>query len=1511
MSTHSQDGPGRADASQHWRQPPPHLNPGATTGNTPFVSATSQAPALDDDQAQSADRTTSPDAPSGLTARLETDAHGRRFLRELDTGLRIDIVEADGSIFTGDFGIPQNPAHRTPDPSTVSDESDITPGSQPTAVSPEAMVNTLIDGIDTNTLSLNQRGMLHTIKGALTTGRTRLLNTTAVVVNQRKDTQELRSALKEFRNETAARILEFGAQLDEGADAPTALMSSFVKISAMGSTTIRTRFPNPVLPTVNNTESFPIKEALMQEIDRAVPPRQQDESTADFERRARAAADSNRRAAAAFTVNAGVDARDGQRPPIRITRTEPAKTARFEDPGSISSAPRFQTQATGGRPDSNTISFGPALSGFASAIDVGAPTPDVLEEFNQEAERTIGHIIQRQVGEPLEELPSRIRAPKLDPPTKFSGANDHVGFLSWTESTTTWMRASFMGGPGQADQYRITVLKTLLSGSALQWFIDYVETRSGQSSIPYDFTSIMCALHRRFVTAATAQKASREFDAVRYKADEGPLKLMDELVDCSSRLREPMPDFIVRQRFMNLLPESIRSVMSLHRAISAEYSTITQMRYHSNQIWEHFHSERTRSRTSGGAISVSATPGSAPPRPPIARRDGRQESHGPSHNALAVDCRSTPANPGLGGPHTDKRCFKCGAIGHIGSDKICPKNNPNPPRIGVAAQRVLDSYADEGVGADGHDAEGVQPHELVDDNWGGSQYDPEDMNVDATEPNPTDLGDLIDFSETPRVGSMQIRYFSMRIEPTLTDEEDANPGRVAEAPSESMVWDTLLTPLQSELNRLTDHDLPVEERTVASLYSFSSSFDVFRLNSGREYRGEELLDVGEAVQARRDLLLEHEYPISPQTRFEELLYAFNIHHPGDTHDEIENIELGLILALGTAVSLREQGQQVRARPPGEHMAVSTQTLWRNLDALFEESARFARNVETMREARNAARAVHTRAIDAIDELVAIIAINANPRLGQLRELIRALLENTMEDMEVVEDHFTIQIVRLRSLQSVIMEEIRRRSHRRDSSASSAGNSDADDGPPAPSESSSVSGHENEDPVLPGSDDTRPPSVSPPPSYRTNSPDGPETSHNAGSAAGNPPSPRLPTPSEELMDHPALRGTPPPDIALMSRRIVTDEERSTHLRIESVWDTAARRLIQRGPGESSTAQNPNISSAGQGSDVDRSDNDSPTSWNVNDDLTFSRASEDHDQEGYTPGEMLWIYGSGPGTEDYEAEIERCLSAGPSGPASEAEAAGSLNVPQSVPAAGSSNDDDVENSIMKDNSSGESRLSESDNNSEYDIVVPDLGHAEPSTGDELITQAVVQLMGSQAYERYLVYADTHGQLYTVVRPLPDTHYLHPGMVIAHRNAMDVAIRDCAEALNCSPRVIRTIILDNEQDRGTQNRRGYRDTPPSLMGLPVPAFIDRVASLDPEEDDEDSLPGFRVQNLSQRVEHLANVNRPDSKPLVGITDQPSRNLKDIACLTAELEIGGVKAYALFDTGSNTDSLTPDFAR
>jgi hypothetical protein len=75
--------------------------------------------------------------------------------------------------------------------------------------------------------------------------------------------------------------------------------------------------------------------------------------------------------------------------------------------------------------------------------------------------------------------------------------------------------------------------------------------------------------------------------------------------------------------------------------------------------------------------------------------------------------------------------------------------------------------------------------------------------------------------------------------------------------------------------------------------------------------------------------------------------------------------------------------------------------------------------------------------------------------------------------------------------------------------------------------------------------------------------------------------------------------------------------------------------------------------------------------------------------------------------------------------------------------------------------------------------------------------------------------------------------------------------------------------------------------------------------------AIPEITAQSLALRTEHLANMKCPDSIPSVGLIEQPSRKLKDIACLTGKLDIGGSKAYILFDTGSNTNLLTPEYAR
>lgn len=59
--------------------------------------------------------------------------------------------------------------------------------------------------------------------------------------------------------------------------------------------------------------------------------------------------------------------------------------------------------------------------------------------------------------------------------------------------------------------------------------------------------------------------------------------------------------------------------------------------------------------------------------------------------------------------------------------------------------------------------------------------------------------------------------------------------------------------------------------------------------------------------------------------------------------------------------------------------------------------------------------------------------------------------------------------------------------------------------------------------------------------------------------------------------------------------------------------------------------------------------------------------------------------------------------------------------------------------------------------------------------------------------------------------------------------------------------------------------------------------------------------------RMEHSATVRRKDDTP---DTVQPRRDKEACPTLSALVTINGLEAYALFDSGSTTDSMSPEFA-
>ncbi|KAJ7602653.1 hypothetical protein DFH06DRAFT_1351178 [Mycena polygramma] len=212
------------------------------------------------------------------------------------------------------------------------------------------------------------------------------------------------------------------------------------------------------------------------------------------------------------------------------------------------------------------------------------------------------------------------------------------------------------------------------------------------------------------------------------------------------------------------------------------------------------------------------------------------------------------------------------------------------------------------------------------------------------------------------------------------------------------------------------------------------------------------------------------------------------------------------------------------------------------------------------------------------------------------------------------------------------------------------------------------------------------------------------------------------------------------------------------------------------------------------------------------------------------------------------------------------------------------------------------------------------ANTPRGPEVILRSVV-VNTSRDAERLTTYVLEDGTLEVVRSELPRLHPRHPAFRDAHRAAMHAAI---------SQRAIENEVLVSEVEdwvyEGTRptldnhgnvirDVDGFPDREPNLF--PGLVYHEGLASSGPDGDDEDAWPGYRAQMLSQRVEHLSTIRRPRSLPpskspeSVGLMDQPTRSSKTIACLTAMIKVGNSVAFALFDTGSNTDSITMEYAQ
>lgn len=78
-----------------------------------------------------------------------------------------------------------------------------------------------------------------------------------------------------------------------------------------------------------------------------------------------------------------------------------------------------------------------------------------------------------------------------------------------------------------------------------------------------------------------------------------------------------------------------------------------------------------------------------------------------------------------------------------------------------------------------------------------------------------------------------------------------------------------------------------------------------------------------------------------------------------------------------------------------------------------------------------------------------------------------------------------------------------------------------------------------------------------------------------------------------------------------------------------------------------------------------------------------------------------------------------------------------------------------------------------------------------------------------------------------------------------------------------------------------------------------------------EEEEVVYMRAMNTSHEPEPIQRVYRTSMKKPVGSMTRPAGPKGERTCLALYVEIHGVKAYSLFDSGSTSDSISPDFIR
>ncbi|KAJ6474580.1 hypothetical protein C8R47DRAFT_1076194 [Mycena vitilis] len=470
--------------------------------------------------------------------------------------------------------------------------------------------------------------------------------------------------------------------------------------------------------------------------------------------------------------------------------------ARFQDGPSVIDSPTLSAMAT-------------SISGYRSTIVDGR---DVMTDFADDMSEVIRTTIEHRIGERIE-LPPHVRPAKIDNRSRYSGQDDHETFMTSLEKFLAWMRTCGYGGP-ELDTYRISLLSgVFLEGDALQWFTTEIDNPRFPGRNQLDFIGIICALHHRYVKSASAQHASRAFEAVRWDPVTGPEKFMSNLITRGQAMVEMPSQFLLKDKFLKGIPNWLGKELKMRRGVTAEFTTLEFIRTNARQLWETDVAMRDEeaSRTHAAvvpaarAIASNTRPNTSSPRPSFRATDAARPARASPPTAVTAPKEySAPKREAA----ATKACFTCGGVDHFAKDKVCPRYNERDitrERPRVAAQRVEESYSDEDY----------DPFSEAENEDALLSEESEDRDP-RTAP---DLDDLIAAAneadrESERFGAMRspLHYYSMRIIEEDLPADSPDDGEVAletsaetaegayDAPSDTMLLSPLFVAAQPSVS---------------------------------------------------------------------------------------------------------------------------------------------------------------------------------------------------------------------------------------------------------------------------------------------------------------------------------------------------------------------------------------------------------------------------------------------------------------------------------------------------------------------------------------------------------------------------------------------------------------------------------------------------------------------------------------------------------------------------------------